>query len=144
MRHRCWIAPYSNLPTCRWAETNMISNHYDVSFVLLKMIVHILMVYGKMQSEWFQVDSDFNPSILLDTLSKHAHKPYPAEGICKGVQKGESDFLSLSYKKFWRYNNSPPYVMARWPPQQIPPLNFLGIRTCTKEMHCHTQTWWLN
>ena len=28
-------------------------------------------------------------------------------------------------RKIRRYNNSPPYVMAKWPPQQIPPLNFL-------------------
>ena len=32
-------------------------------------------------------------------------------------------FGGVSYKKIRRYNNSPPYVMARWPPQQIPPLN---------------------
>ena len=36
-------------------------------------------------------------------------------------------FCGDSYKKIRRYNNSPPYVMARWPPQQIPPLNFLDI-----------------
>ena len=35
----------------------------------------------------------------------------------------------LSYEKIWRYNNSPPYVMARWLAQQIPPLNFLGYFT---------------
>ena len=33
----------------------------------------------------------------------------------------------LSYEKIRRYNNSPPYVTARWPPQQIPPLNFLAM-----------------
>ena len=35
----------------------------------------------------------------------------------------------LSYEKSRRYNNSPPYVMVRWPSQQIPPppLNFLGL-----------------
>ena len=37
-------------------------------------------------------------------------------------------FGGLSYEKIWRYNNSPPYVTARWPPQQIPPLNFLGLK----------------
>ena len=31
----------------------------------------------------------------------------------------------LSYEKIRRYNNSPPYVTARWPPQRISPLNFL-------------------
>ena len=34
-------------------------------------------------------------------------------------------FGGLSYEKISRYNNSPPYVMARWSPQQIPTLNFL-------------------
>ena len=29
-------------------------------------------------------------------------------------------------KKIQRYNSSPPYVTAKWPPQQIPPLNFIG------------------
>ena len=29
-----------------------------------------------------------------------------------------------NYEKVWRYKNSPPYVTARWSPQQIPPLNF--------------------
>ena len=38
-------------------------------------------------------------------------------------------FGGLSYEKIWRYNNSPPYVMARWLPQQIPPLNFLATNT---------------
>ena len=33
----------------------------------------------------------------------------------------------ISYKKFWRYNSSLPYVTARWPPQHIAPLNFLGL-----------------
>ena len=32
----------------------------------------------------------------------------------------------LNYENTRRYNNSPPYVTARWPPQRIPPLNFLG------------------
>ena len=35
-------------------------------------------------------------------------------------------FGRLSFEKIRRYNNSPPYLTARWPPQQIPPLNFLG------------------
>ena len=35
-------------------------------------------------------------------------------------------FGGLSYEKILRYNNSPPYMMARWLPQKIPPLNFLG------------------
>ena len=35
-------------------------------------------------------------------------------------------FGGLSYEKIWRYNNSAPYVTARWLPQQIPPLNFFG------------------
>ena len=36
-------------------------------------------------------------------------------------------FGRLSYKKIRWYNNSLPYMTARWPPQQIPPLNFLGV-----------------
>ena len=43
--------------------------------------------------------------------------------------KGKSCLMKLlgglSYKRFRRYNNSPPYVTARWLPQLIPPLNFL-------------------
>ena len=35
----------------------------------------------------------------------------------------------LSYEKIRRYNNSPPCMMVRWPPQQIPPSNFLGFDT---------------
>ena len=38
-------------------------------------------------------------------------------------------FGGLSYEKIRRYNNSPPYVMARWLPQQIPPLNFLELHS---------------
>ena len=34
--------------------------------------------------------------------------------------------VTLNYKKFRRYNNSPLYVIARWPPQRIPPLNFFA------------------
>ena len=34
--------------------------------------------------------------------------------------------LTCRYEKFWRNNNSPPYVTARWLPHPIPPLNFLG------------------
>ena len=33
-----------------------------------------------------------------------------------------SRFGGLEYEKIQRYNNSPPYVMARWPPQRVPPL----------------------
>ena len=32
-----------------------------------------------------------------------------------------------SYEIFQRYNNPPPYVTARWLPQQIPSLNFLDL-----------------
>ena len=38
-------------------------------------------------------------------------------------------FGRLNYEKIQRYNNSPPYVMARWLPQQIPPLNSLGAQS---------------
>ena len=44
--------------------------------------------------------------------------------------KGNSCLMKLlgglPTKKIWRYNNSPPYVVARWPPQQIPPLKLPG------------------
>ena len=50
--------------------------------------------------------------------------------VCTWVSphgKGDSTFLSrLSYEKIWRYNNSSPYVTARWLPLQIPPFNVLG------------------
>ena len=36
-------------------------------------------------------------------------------------------FGGLNYKKIRRYNNSPPYVTAKWWPQQIPPFNFLEL-----------------
>ena len=45
----------------------------------------------------------------------------------KGNSRLTKLFDGLSYEKIQRYNNSPPYVMARWPPQQIPPLNFLDF-----------------
>ena len=45
--------------------------------------------------------------------------------------KGNSRVMKLlgrlSYEIIRRYHNSPPYMMARWPPQQIPPLDFLGM-----------------
>ena len=44
----------------------------------------------------------------------------------KGNSRLTKLFCRLSCEKIRRYNNSPPYVTARWPPQQIPPLNFLG------------------
>ena len=32
-----------------------------------------------------------------------------------------------SYEKIQRYNNSPPYLMARWQPQWIPPSNSVEL-----------------
>ena len=46
-------------------------------------------------------------------------------------------FGGLSYEKIWRYNNSPPYMTARWPPQQIPPLNFLGHTRLSRRLHAN-------
>ena len=43
----------------------------------------------------------------------------------KGNSRLKKLLGGLSYEKIWRYNNSPPYVTARWQPQQIPSLNFL-------------------
>ena len=52
--------------------------------------------------------------------------------------KGNSCLMKLfgwlSYQKIRRYNNSPPYVTARWPPQQIPPLDFLECSTSKGEL----------
>ena len=39
----------------------------------------------------------------------------------KGNSQLTKLFGGLSYEKIWRYNNSPPYVMARWQPQQDSP-----------------------
>ena len=44
----------------------------------------------------------------------------------KGNSRSTKWFGRLSYKRIWRYNNSPPYETARWLPH-IFPLNFLGI-----------------
>ena len=41
----------------------------------------------------------------------------------------------LATKKIRWYNNSPPYVTARWPPQQIPPLNFLDCNSVEALMY---------
>ena len=44
------------------------------------------------------------------------------------MREGNSRLLGgLRYKKIRRYNNSAPYMMVRWLPQQIPPLNFLDF-----------------
>ena len=48
-------------------------------------------------------------------------------------------FGGLSYEKIRRYNNSPPYVTARWPPQQIPPLNFLGVNLIPQSIYSRAQ-----
>ena len=54
--------------------------------------------------------------------------------------KGNSCLLrGLSYENIQRYNNSPPYMTARWPPQQIPSLNFLGCilpKCCNSFKNC--------
>ena len=52
----------------------------------------------------------------------------------------------LSYEKIRRYNNSPPYMMARWPPQQILPLHFLGPNTCVHDevCWCGTSLWYFH
>ena len=39
-------------------------------------------------------------------------------------------------KKIRRYNNSPPYVTARWLTQQIPPSNFLGPSRLASKSIC--------
>ena len=44
--------------------------------------------------------------------------------VVKATHAKTKLFGGLSYEQIRRYNNSPPYVTARWLPQQIPPLNF--------------------
>ena len=68
----------------------------------------------------------------LRTLSLRCDSPH--DNLC-GVRdlsprgKGNSCQTKLlgrlSYEKIRRYNNSSPYMTARWLPQHIPPLNFL-------------------
>ena len=48
----------------------------------------------------------------------------------KGNSRLKKLLGELNHKKIRRYNNSPPYVMARWLPQQIP-LNFLSSHMIT-------------
>ena len=56
--------------------------------------------------------------------------PHDSQRDLSSCRKGNScltnHLASLATQKIRRYNNSPSYVTARWPPQQIPSLNFLG------------------
>ena len=51
--------------------------------------------------------------------------------IFKSTRERQLTFNKLAwrtnYEKIRWYNNSPPYMTARWPPQQIPPLKFFGF-----------------
>ena len=64
---------------------------------------------------------------------------------CKSMQKRQSRLMKLfgglRCEKIRWYNNSPPYVTARWPPQQIPPLNFLDCITYF-DPTCTWSVWW--
>ena len=79
----------------------------------------------------------------LRTLSLQRDSPHNNHYVCviSPRRKGNSRLLGgLSYEKILRYANSPPCVTARWQPQQIPSLNFLGIGTfrlclCTRVIH---------
>ena len=80
----------------------------------------------------------------LPTLSLPRDSPgnnLYACGDLSPCRKGNSCSMKLlgglNYEKIQRYNNSPPYVMARWLPQQIPPLNFCGTtKKCTVWCAC--------
>ena len=69
----------------------------------------------------------------LRTLSLLRDSPRDNQYACaiSSCGKGNSSLMKLfgglSYETIQRYSNSSLYVMARWPPQQIPPLNFLGL-----------------
>ena len=59
----------------------------------------------------------------------HNHKCVHDLGPCKN---SNSCLLGrLSYKQIWRYNNSPPYVTARWS-RHIFPLYFLHYLTMSR------------
>ena len=83
---------------------------------------------------WVIVPSDLTQSFsgncthYHDKVIHHRINILPIlHAICI-FMKGNSRMLDrLSYEKIRRYNNSLPHVMVRWPPKQIPPLNFLEI-----------------
>ena len=54
----------------------------------------------------------------------------------KTTHAQQNCLAALAMKKIQRYNNSPPYVTVRWPPQQIPPLNFLGWSLVYLSLFC--------
>ena len=77
----------------------------------------------------------------LRTLSLPHVLPHNKVHVCVILNprgKGNSRLVKLfggfSYKNIRRYNNFPPYVMVRWPPQQIPPLNFFCVAWSNKSM----------
>ena len=45
-----------------------------------------------------------------------------------GISKISYCLAGLTKKKIWRYNNSPPYMTVRWPPQLTLPWNFLDYK----------------
>ena len=85
---------------------------------------------------WVVIPSDSGRSFgTICAYYRYHMISLPRNNICARViqvhvGKGSSSLTKLlgglSYGKIRRYNNSPPYVTARWPPQQIPHLNFLG------------------
>ena len=83
----------------------------------------------------------FGANILRDlrTLSL----PHDSPHYLSPPRKGNSCLRDgLRYEKIRRYNNSAPCVTARWPPQQIPPLNFLGsVRAKSFSLSMLIKTW---
>ena len=83
---------------------------------------------------WVIVPSDFAQS--FGAICAHYHYYMIHRAIThmrawlslpgKGNSRLTKLLCGLSYKKNPELQNSPPYLMIRWPPQQIPPLNFLG------------------
>ena len=87
---------------------------------------------------WVIVPSDLAQSFIAIYTYYHYHMIHRAiTFMCawfKSTRERQSSRLTkllggLNYEKIQRYNNSPPYMMARWLPQQIPPLNFADYDT---------------
>ena len=83
---------------------------------------------------WVIVPSDLR--LPLGTIYTHYHycvihrvitNMHDLSQRGKGNSRLTKLFGWLSYEKIRRYSNLPPYVMARWLPQQISPLDFLAV-----------------
>ena len=92
------------------------SSHFD-GHIWRKVIVPSDLAQSLAQSPqiviaaWFTTQFNLNACMILSSHEKGK--------TCLTKLPGR-----LSCEKFLRYNNSPPYVMARWLPRQIPPFKF--------------------